>query len=80
MERKPISIPELAIIAGTRAALGAGVGLLVSDRMSDERRKGMGWALLGVGLISTVPIVLQLAFGNGRRLQHRRQTELPVED
>lgn len=61
MERRALSIPELAIIAGTRVALGAGIGLLVADTMSDERRKGIGWSLLSVGLISTIPIVAQLA-------------------
>lgn len=65
MERRPLSIPELAIISGTRAALGAGIGLLVADRLTDERRKGIGWTLLSVGAISTIPIALQLAFGNG---------------
>jgi hypothetical protein len=80
MERRALSIPEIAIIAGTRAALGAGIGLLVADQLSDERRKGIGWALLSVGLLSTIPIVAQLAFGNGHRLCGGRVAELPGEE
>lgn len=71
MERKSLSIPELAIIAGTRAALGAGIGLLVADRFSDERRRGIGWSLLSVGLISTIPIAVQLALGDDSSLLKR---------
>ena len=61
MKRKLLSVPELAIISGTRAALGAGVALLIADRLSPERRKGIGWALLSVGLATTIPIAVQLA-------------------
>ena len=34
MIRTPLAIPEIAIIAGTRAALGAGIGLLLADRLN----------------------------------------------
>jgi len=60
MTRRPLSIPEIAIIAGTRGALGAGLGLLLADSMSREQRWAVGWSLLGVGLISTIPIAAQL--------------------
>ena len=78
MQRTSLSIPEIAIIGGTRAALGAGAGLLLADRLSPEQRKAAGWALLFVGVISTIPILAQLAgsssadhSSNGR---HRRLT------
>ena len=61
MQRPSLSIPELAIIAGTRAALGAGIGLLVANKLSEERRLGIGWTLLGVGIISTIPIAMEVA-------------------
>lgn len=60
MERRSLSIPEIAIIAGTRGALGAGLGLLLAGYMSREQRRAVGWSLLGVGLISTIPIAVQL--------------------
>ena len=45
------------LIAGTRVALGAGVGLLISDRLNEDQRKAAGWVLLGFGVLSTIPIV-----------------------
>ena len=34
-----ISLPELALVAGTRAILGAGIGLLLADRLGDSQRR-----------------------------------------
>lgn len=78
MNRKALSIPELSLISGTRAALGAGIGFLVADKLSDERRKGIGWALLSVGAITTIPIVVQLAMSNDRQLEHLERNALPT--
>jgi len=60
MIRTPLAIPEIAIIAGTRAVLGAGIGLLLADRLNADQRKAVGWTLVAVGAITTVPIVIQL--------------------
>jgi hypothetical protein len=60
MIRTPLAIPEIAIIGGTRAALGAGVGLLLADRLNADQRRAVGWTLFAVGAITTVPIVIQL--------------------
>ena len=40
------------------APLGAGIGLLISDRLKKDQRNGAGWALLGVGVLSTIPILI----------------------
>jgi hypothetical protein len=45
------------LIAGTRVALGVGIGLLLSDRLNNDQRKSAGWALLGVGILTTIPIL-----------------------
>ena len=58
MRERGLTIPEIAVIGGTRAALGAGIGLLISDRLNKDQRKGAGWALFGIGVFSTLPIVL----------------------
>jgi hypothetical protein len=50
-------MPEIALIAGTRVALGAGIGLLLGDRYTKDQRKGAGWALLAIGILTTIPIV-----------------------
>src|SRR5690348_16116113 len=52
-----LTIPELGLIAGTRAALGAGIALLLSERLPPEQRRAVGWTLLAVGIVSTVPLV-----------------------
>jgi hypothetical protein len=52
------------LIAGTRAALGVGIGLLLADRLSREQRRAAGLALLAVGVVTTFPIVADIL---GRR-------------
>ena len=58
LERK-LTIAEIILIAGTRVALGAGVGLLLSNRLSRDQRRSAGLALALVGGLSTI----QLAIG-----------------
>ena len=55
-----ITVPELALLTGTRMALGFGLGLLVADRLSRDGRKGAGWAMLGIGALSTVPLFMEI--------------------
>jgi hypothetical protein len=59
MKTKNLTIPEITLIGGTRVALGIGLGLLLSDRLSRDARKGAGWALL-VGVLTTVPLVIHV--------------------
>ena len=60
MKERSLTIPEIALIGGTRAALGAGLGLLLSVRLNDDQRKGAGWALLAIGALTTIPIVISI--------------------
>ena len=46
----------MALIAGTRAMLGAGIGLLLADRMPAQKRKTIGWTLTIIGAATTVPL------------------------
>jgi hypothetical protein len=57
MKERNLTFPEIALIAGTRVALGVGIGLLISDRLNKDQRKAAGWALFGVGFATTIPIV-----------------------
>jgi hypothetical protein len=57
MKERAISIPELMLIAGTRAALGAGLALLIGEKLSPDARRGAGWALLAVGVLTTIPLM-----------------------
>jgi len=57
MERK-LTLAEIMLIAGTRVALGAGLGLLLSSRLSNDQRKAAGLALALVGGLTTIPLAL----------------------
>lgn len=60
MRETHLSLPQLAMIAGTRAMAGVGLGLLVADRFSDRPRKAVGWTLLAVGALSTIPLAIEV--------------------
>lgn len=68
MREQRISIPELALIAGTRAMLGVGAGLLLSGRLSARERLTLGKILIAVGAISTIPLALR-RIAQARRLR-----------
>jgi hypothetical protein len=57
MERK-VSIPELFLIAGTRVALGVGIGFLIGERLSNDARRAAGIALAVVGGLTTIPLAM----------------------
>jgi hypothetical protein len=59
MERR-LTIAEIILIAGTRVALGAGLGLLLSSRLNNDQRKAAGLALALVGGLTTIPLALLL--------------------
>lgn len=60
MRETRISLPELGLIAVTRAALGVGIGLLVSEQMGGRARRGVGWALVVFGALTTIPLVAEV--------------------
>ncbi len=60
MTRKIVTVPDILLIAGTRVALGGGIGLLVSKRLRGGAREGAGWALLAIGALTTIPLALKL--------------------
>ncbi len=66
MRSADLTIPEVGLIAGTRGMLGAGIGLLVADRMSEEQRRAVGLTLLLVGAITTVPLLMEV-IGKSKR-------------
>jgi hypothetical protein len=60
MRERILTIPELILIAGTRVALGVGIGLLLADKLTDNERRAAGWALVGVGALTTVPLAMDV--------------------
>ncbi len=60
MKARSFTTPEIVLIGGTRAALGAGLGLLIADKLSRDARRGAGCALLAIGALSTIPLVVHI--------------------
>jgi len=60
MKTYPVTVPEMALVAITRGAAGAGLGLLLGGRLATDTRRAVGWTLLAVGIITTIPIIAAL--------------------
>lgn len=61
MMRVDLSLPELIFIAGTRAALGVGIGMLAAQRLSRAHRRRVGMSLVAIGGLATIPAALLIA-------------------
>jgi len=66
MRKRELTVPEIALIASTRGMLGTGIGLLLSGRLKKDQRRAVGWTLVMVGAITTIPLVLNL-FGKDEK-------------
>jgi len=55
-----LSFPLLALFGATRGMAGAGLGLLLADRIAHSDRKKLGIALLAVGAASTIPLAMAM--------------------
>ena len=60
MKEIRLTIPELMLVVGTRAAAGAGLSLLLADRLNKDQRKAAGWSLFLFGAINTIPLGLMV--------------------
>jgi hypothetical protein len=58
MKKTEITLPDLALIVGTRAMIGAGLALLLADKLPKDQRKAIGWALTLVGAVTTIPLAI----------------------
>ena len=60
MKNVILNIPTFAFIVSTRAALAAGIGLLLAEKFPIARRRAIGGALVAVGVLTTIPAVLSV--------------------
>jgi hypothetical protein len=60
MMQRIVTVPDIILIAGTRVALGIGIGLLLSRKLREGVREGAGWALFAVGALTTIPLVMKV--------------------
>jgi len=51
-----LSLPELIFVAATRGMIGVGVGLMLANKLTRERRVQIGLPLFIAGALSTIPI------------------------
>ena len=68
MKALELPLPLLASVAVTRGLLGMGAGLLLAPALSDNRRRTIGWTLLAVGILSTIPLAADVL---SRNREHR---------
>jgi hypothetical protein len=76
MKNVLLSLPTLGFIVSTRAALGVGIGLLVADRLSAQRRRAVGATLIAVGAATTVPAALSVV--RSLRRSKKRDLSSPI--
>ena len=67
MFKTELPLPELALLVGTRGLLGAGLGLLFAERLDADQRRAVGWTLVTIGVMTTVPLAL-MVFNRRSRL------------
>ena len=60
MADRHIPLTDIILFAGTRVALGLGIGLLVSGRLNRDQRRAAGIALALVGGLTTIPFAIGL--------------------
>ena len=58
MKTIELKLPEIGLLAMTRAAFGAGVALLISSRLDERQRRAAGIALVLFGALTTVPFAM----------------------
>jgi hypothetical protein len=61
MKQATLPLPEIGLIAATRGMAGAGFAFLISARMTEKKRKAIGWPLFIIGALSTIPLVMDIS-------------------
>ena len=73
MRESTLTLPEIFLIGGTRAALGAGLALLLAEQLDRKERRAVGWTLFLVGVATTIPLAIEV-------LSKKPKKELPVDE
>ena len=69
MDKLVLSLSTLGFVVGTRAALGVGIGLLLSSKMTRSQRQAVGVTLVAIGVATTIPAAMAV-------FQNQRSTSL----
>src|SRR6201991_3750119 len=60
MKERRLTLLEIGAISGTRAMAGAGLALLLADKLSRKQRKAVGWTLFLAGTAIVIPLVINV--------------------
>ena len=60
MKSANLALPEVGLIAATRGMLGAGIALLLADKLNEDQRKAIGWTLFVMAATSTIPLIIDV--------------------
>ena len=60
MKKVILDLPTFAFVVSTRAALGAGIGLLLSEKVPATRRRRIGATLFAIGAATTIPAAMSV--------------------
>ncbi len=83
LKERQITLPKLILIAGTRAAIGLGVGLLLKDKLNKDQRRGAGLALVILGGLSTIPLALEIFSDKREKLDdsnHEKEIDMKCSE
>ena len=64
MKKVDLTLPEFGFVVATRGALGVGIGLLAAGRLRCRQRRAVGWTLVALGALTTIPAAMAV-FGGG---------------
>ena len=73
MKTVVLGMPMFGFVVATRAALAAGVGLLLANRIPESRRRVIGLTLVSIGAATTIPAAMAVFRG-----RQNRSAELPT--
>ena len=52
MRKSILTVPEIGLIGITRVALGAGLALLLGEKLNRDERRAAGWSLFLIGALN----------------------------
>jgi hypothetical protein len=63
MNKLVLNLSTFGFVVGTRAMLGVGLGLLLSERLPADRRRQIALTLISIGAATTVPALIAVRRG-----------------
>ncbi len=76
MRNATLPVAEVGLIAATRGIGGAGIALLLADRIPAKNRKAIGWGLFAVGALTTIPLILDVIHNRSMKPRHDKGEQL----